>query len=472
MTTNRPLKVFLCHSSNDKPAVRELYQKLRAEAWIQPWLDEEDIFPGDDWNLEIQKAIRETDAIIVCLSKGSITKEGYVQREIKTALDYSDEKPERTVYIIPIRLEECKPPERLSKWHYADYFEGQQERGMQRLLISLGKRADSLGLKHGQPTPPQKKKPIEEILTQKKEDKPEGNRFEKSYARAQKFIAESNERVQKNIKGRKSVEAIPVAQPEHLTVDWIAKNKITLSYGMEFMRVPAGTFLMGSINDYTLRYKSTPQHTVDIPYDYWMARYPVTNEWFDVYVRSEGGKHPVDEWENKRNCPVVQVSWSDAVDYCQWLNVQIQSLEFKIPNLEIRLPTEAEWEKAARGTDGREYPWGNTFDKNKCNIMRGDRLTPVDYYSPQGDSPFGCADMSGNSCEWTNSIYKPYPYQVDDGRENQKTFAARVVRGSDMLINIEIGACCAYRQTYDYIDRFYDRGIRVVLAPPIPKQRP
>ncbi|HNM38088.1 MAG TPA: toll/interleukin-1 receptor domain-containing protein, partial [Anaerolineales bacterium] len=98
MTTNRPLRVFLCHSSADKPAVRELYQKLRAEPWISPWLDEEDIFPGMDWNLEIQKAIRETDAILVCLSKSSITKEGYVQREIKTALDYADEKPDGTVY--------------------------------------------------------------------------------------------------------------------------------------------------------------------------------------------------------------------------------------------------------------------------------------------------------------------------------------------------------------------------------------
>lgn len=144
MTTNRPLKVFLCHSSNDKPVVRELYQKLRTEPWIQPWLDEEELFPGMDWDLEIQKAIRETDAIIVCLSKGSITKEGYVQKEIKTALDYADEKPEGMVYIIPIRLEECESPQRLSKWQYADYFEGQRDLGLQRLLKSLKIRAESL----------------------------------------------------------------------------------------------------------------------------------------------------------------------------------------------------------------------------------------------------------------------------------------------------------------------------------------
>ncbi|MBV6395265.1 MAG: hypothetical protein HFACDABA_00840 [Anaerolineales bacterium] len=145
--TNRPLRVFLCHSSADKPAVRELYQKLRAESWIVPWLDEEKLYPGMDWNLEIEKAIEATDVIIVCLSKKSITKEGYVQKEITTALDYSDYKPEGTVFIIPVRLEECVPPRRLSKWQYADYFEGQRERAFQRLLVSLKRRSESLGLK-------------------------------------------------------------------------------------------------------------------------------------------------------------------------------------------------------------------------------------------------------------------------------------------------------------------------------------
>jgi WD40 repeat protein len=140
MTTNRPLRVFLCHSSADKPAVRELYQKLRAEPWIEPWLDEEELFPGMDWNLEIEKAIEATDVILVCLSNKSITKEGYVQKEITRALDFAEYKPEGALFIIPVRLEECTPPKRLARWQYADYFAGQQERGMERLLISFKKR--------------------------------------------------------------------------------------------------------------------------------------------------------------------------------------------------------------------------------------------------------------------------------------------------------------------------------------------
>ena len=95
--------------------------------------------------MEIEKAVEAADAIIVCLSKGSITKEGYVQRELRTVLDFADYKPEGTLYIIPVRLEECEPPRRLRAWQYADYFEGQHERAFQRLLVSLKRRADGLG---------------------------------------------------------------------------------------------------------------------------------------------------------------------------------------------------------------------------------------------------------------------------------------------------------------------------------------
>ena len=98
--------------------------------------------------MEIEKAVEATDAIIVCLSKGSITKEGYIQRELKIVLDYADYKPEGTIYILPVRLEECEPPRRLRAWQYADYFEGQRERGLQRLLVSLKKHANSLDLRY------------------------------------------------------------------------------------------------------------------------------------------------------------------------------------------------------------------------------------------------------------------------------------------------------------------------------------
>ena len=107
--------------TNPPPEGDELYQKLRAEPWIQPWLDEEELYPGQDWDMEIEKAVETADAIIVCLTKNSISKEGYVQRELRIVLDYADYKPEGTLYIIPLRLEECEPPRSLRKWQYAGW---------------------------------------------------------------------------------------------------------------------------------------------------------------------------------------------------------------------------------------------------------------------------------------------------------------------------------------------------------------
>ncbi|MBL8107810.1 MAG: SUMF1/EgtB/PvdO family nonheme iron enzyme, partial [Anaerolineales bacterium] len=90
------------------------------------------------------------------------------------------------------------------------------------------------------------------------------------------------------------------------------KNKITLSNGMELMRVPAGKFLMGSTKENKNAYDDErPQHTVDIPYDYWMARFPVTNDLYNAYVKSKNIKHPVSNWEKKKDHPVTYVKWSD-----------------------------------------------------------------------------------------------------------------------------------------------------------------
>ena len=128
-----PVKVFLCHSSSDKRVVRELRSRLLSDD-IQPWLDEEDILPGQDWDLAIRKAIRESDIVLVCLSKASISKVGYIQREIRHVLDVADEQPEGTIFLIPVRLEPCEVPDRLRRWQWVDLFE---ERGYQRLLRAL-----------------------------------------------------------------------------------------------------------------------------------------------------------------------------------------------------------------------------------------------------------------------------------------------------------------------------------------------
>jgi len=142
-TIPRRLKVFLCHASEDKNRVRDIYTDLREDG-VNPWLDEREILPGQDWKLEITKAIQETDIVIVCLSSRSTTKSGFVQREITFALDRADENPERTIFVIPVRLEECKVPERLHHLHWVDYF---KEKEYENILSALRKRAEDLGLR-------------------------------------------------------------------------------------------------------------------------------------------------------------------------------------------------------------------------------------------------------------------------------------------------------------------------------------
>jgi len=157
---SRPLRVFLCHSSQDKPAVRELYQKLSAEPWIQPWLEEEDLLPGQDSRLEIERAVRNADAVLVFLSSRSVSQEGQVQRQLKLALDVADEKPEGTVFVIPIRLDDCVLPHRLRTWSPVDAFPAdRQERAYERVLASLRLRADSVTGQPPSTTPSPEPKP-------------------------------------------------------------------------------------------------------------------------------------------------------------------------------------------------------------------------------------------------------------------------------------------------------------------------
>ncbi|HEV2991764.1 MAG TPA: toll/interleukin-1 receptor domain-containing protein [Candidatus Angelobacter sp.] len=134
------MDVFLCHSSADKPVVRNLWEKLKADGFA-PWLDEKELLPGQQWELAIRKAIDCAGAILVCLSSGSINKEGFLQREIGLVIDKASEKPEDTIFLIPVRLEDCTVPLRLKEFHWVNLFE---EWGYARLLQALQTRAATL----------------------------------------------------------------------------------------------------------------------------------------------------------------------------------------------------------------------------------------------------------------------------------------------------------------------------------------
>lgn len=135
------LTVFLCHSSADKPMVRELHRRLLS-ARVSPWLDEVDLLPGQVWEREIPAAVQRSDAVLVCLSSTSVSKTGYLQREIKFAVDAAEEQSDDSIFLIPGRLEASDVPERLRRWQWVNLFAAD---GYDRLVTALQARALALG---------------------------------------------------------------------------------------------------------------------------------------------------------------------------------------------------------------------------------------------------------------------------------------------------------------------------------------
>jgi formylglycine-generating enzyme required for sulfatase activity len=232
-------------------------------------------------------------------------------------------------------------------------------------------------------------------------------------------------------------------------------------YGQPAVWIPAGAFLMGSdkSKDSKAITDELPQHSVTLP-GYWIGRFPVTVSQWKAFLKDSGYKSDERGSQDPDNHPARYVNWDDALAYCKWLSEK--------SGLPVTLPSETEWEKAARGGDGRIYPWGNEFDKNKCNTNESGikNTTPVGKYSPAGDSPYGCADMVGNVWEWIRSKYKFYPSKVDDGTEGLEGTAPRVMRGGSWNRSPDY-ARVSYRNLYNYqFDRKDNFGFRVVVRPP------
>ena len=242
----------------------------------------------------------------------------------------------------------------------------------------------------------------------------------------------------------------------------------TMPYGEpEWITIPAGEFWMGGEGPYY----GKPVHKLSLP-EYQIARVPVTNAQYAIFVKAASYQAP-SGWEEgrppkgKESHPVVNVSWFDAMAYCAWLG--------KVTGKNISLPSEAEWEKAARGPSTgsgsqRAYPWGDPFDSSKCNSseLGLDGTTPVGIFL-EGASPYGLLDMSGNVWEWTRSFgydVSKYPYNPADGREDiSRKDVSRGLRGGSFLY-VAVGVRCAYRDR-SYPDLRGDHyGFRVVVCSP------
>ncbi len=252
-------------------------------------------------------------------------------------------------------------------------------------------------------------------------------------------------------------EKLPLEEQQAVekAVGKVNKNKEGFweaDYGDEIIMIyiPPGEFTMGS-DDYD---DEKPMHKVYLD-GYWIGKYEIIFAQYDKYCNKNGKKKPDDKGWGRENRPVINISWDEATAYCEWLSGKT--------GLKFKLPTEAQWEKAARGTDSRKYPWGNREPDNKLgnfDFVIG-RTVPVGLY-PEGISPYGLFDMAGNVWEWCidwhdSSYYKNSPLKNTQG---PNIGSYRVVRGGSLADGVR-NLRCADRGYVAPTHRYSDVGFRL-----------
>ncbi|NWJ49205.1 MAG: SUMF1/EgtB/PvdO family nonheme iron enzyme, partial [Chloroflexi bacterium] len=367
------LKVFLCHSSGDKPIVRELYQRLKAEShWLEPWLDEEELYPGQPWQYAIEKALEESHIILVCLTPESVAKIGYVQAEIETALYYAKYMPEGLSNIIPLKLAECEIPRRLSKWQAARFYD---ERGREMLLKGLRLHAKNFGIVIPEPpvaTPPVEKPPVPPVAVPQpappvaKAAEPKPAPSENDAERLLDEIGDLTTTHQRRMEiGDRLSEIGDTRRGVGLRPDGIPD--------IEWLAVAPG----GKLEIEKQNFEVQP---------FYIAQYQITFAQYEAFVKAADGYNNREWWQGfpreyqpqtlseqrqkGLNMPRDNMSWYQTVAFGRWLTQCMQGWQLPNPggsgspliigeNAEVRLPTEWEWQWAAQGgSQQRKYPWG------------------------------------------------------------------------------------------------------------------
>ena len=428
----RPLRVFLCHASEDKPSIRKLYNLLAVEMWIEPWMDEENLLPGQDFDLEIYKATRDADAIIVCLSKVSVTKEGYVNKEIRQALDIAQEKAEGAIYVIPLRLDDCAPSfERLKQLHWLDYF---KPNAHEKLLKSLQARAIALNIE---------KQDIRD----------------NALPNIKPFISTAD-----NLDLYRLIEIRPLENARVSYPYRIGKYPVT---NAQYER-----FLNASDFASPFHWLEFPKFNVDCePIGDWGKQ---GFAWLEEELRKANSSILWPRyWEDisfgilNPFHPVVGISWFEASAYCEWLfqnwdNATESAANTSLKPKGIRLSLQTEWVIAAGGDEpeGR-YPWDSAGEQtssfkeflrhaNVSSDIGAGHTVAVNSY-PLGRSPYSVMDMGGNVWEW----------QANYGNMSEGKLE---LRGGSWNDHNNLARVSAYNNSRP-TDRSNKIGFRIVVLP-------
>ena len=292
----------------------------------------------------------------------------------------------------------------------------------------------------------------------------------------------------------RATDAADVSAPDLSVAPCVAEEGSSPVLDVELAYIPAGDFVMGSdpTQSEFVQAEELPQHTLALP-EYYLARTPVTNRQYLAFVQAREYHRP-EHWpsdgflEEQADHPVINVSWYDAMAYCAWLTERVSAEDCKLKVWRAEhwetvavdgkawrflLPSEAEWEKGARGTDGRLYPWGNLWDAKRCNTKesRSVMTTPVNAY-PLGASPYGLVDVAGNVWEWTRTLWGvdildspfKYPYNPTDGREDIDAGKGthRVLRGGSYNYGRDAARCASRNRLLPDHGNWYV-GFRVAL---------
>ncbi len=440
-TGRDPRQVFISHAHDDADFAHRLAIDLASAGW-RAWLAPDSIQPGEKWVEAIGRGLDESGVFLVVLTPAGV-RSRWVKTETNAAIGLENRGE---MGFIPLELAACAAP---TLWavYQTVFFRGRYDDGLRALLTRQGAAA---------------------IV---------GAGLEASAGMA----VDAKDRLKPPIQGNERAAAPELVAPAVV----IKRGPIEFDWAP----IPAGEFLMGSdkTKDTQAYDDETPQHPLYLP-EYRIARVPVTVAQFAAFMAANPGYRTTAEqqgsawsytgstWEEvkgadwahprgpgsdvraKQDHPVTCVSWHDALAFCKWAGV--------------RLPTEAEWEKAARGDKGFIWPWGDREpNSGVCNFnMTVGDTTPVGSY-PDGKSPYGVLDMAGNVWEWTSSLWgkdrqKPefgYPYDAKDGRENPNApdSVVRILRGGSFWNDAQ-NVRCACRLRLNPLVRDVNFGFRVV----------